>query len=115
MKTIQVLHRLPVTVSTAEVQLPIYFTLGKWAKRYCMMTEEFRYIEVSESNNADFLFMEVRQYDGENDASNKLEKCFIEDNYCDIDEAVFMHKFSLMQRQIHHSVFPLFKPNEEAK
>ena len=108
MTTIQIQHRIPTTVETTDVSLPVFFTTGRLSKTYCCMTAEMKLISIH--NNGVYLNVDVRGYDDLDDVTFRLEREFSEPFFEIIDEAIFHHKFSEAHRDIFYVVNPELKP-----
>lgn len=110
MTTVQIQHRIPTTVDTTEVSLPVFFTTGRLSKSYCCMTAEMKLISLH-SAGAGYLSIDVRAYDDVDDVKFRLEREFSEAFFEIIDEAIFQHKFSEAHREVFYVVNPNLKPN----
>jgi len=106
--TIEVKHKLPVTVDTVQVTLPFYYKCGKYAPHYCCMQPDGNLIEVY--NNGGYWHMEVSPHDDADEIADRLEREFCDPEYATIDEAVFHHKFSESHREMFYMVNPELRP-----
>jgi len=86
--TIEVKHKLPVTVDTVQVTLPFFYKCGKYAPHYCW----------------------VQPHDDADEITDRLEREFCDPEYAPIDEAVFHHKFSESHREVFYMVNPQLRP-----
>jgi len=107
--TIQVHHRLPVTVEVNEVTLPYYWTSGNYVKSFCCLTEDLVLIDMH--MNGTYTTIDTTKLDDKEHAAERLEKEFCTKNFVPIDEAVFMHKFSELQREVFYMVNSKLKPH----
>jgi len=107
--TITVHHKIPVTVESNEVQLPFYFTTGNYVKSFCCMTADLVLIDMH--INGTYANIDTHKYDDVEDVATRLEREFCSINFEEIDEAVFMHKFSEVHRELFYFVNPKLKPN----
>jgi hypothetical protein len=104
MTTIQITHMAPIVVGTTEINLPFFFTSGNYSKSYCCITEDFRLIDVH--HNSMYTNIDVKRYDDMEDIATRLEIEMREKLYEPIEEAVFMHHFSLAHREVFYSANP---------
>jgi hypothetical protein len=106
--TIEVKHTVPTTVHTSEITLPFYFRVGKHVPHYCCMQVDGNLVDVS--FHGGYYTVQVTPHDEVHEVADRLEREFSEKEYAQIDEAVFMHKFSQAQREIFYIVNPQLKP-----
>jgi len=106
--TIQVQHKLPVTVEINEVTLPYYWTSGTYVKSYCCLTEDLILIDMH--MNGTYSTIDTTKLDDKEHAAERLEKEFCTKNFEEIAEAIFMHKFGELQREIFYMVNAKLKP-----
>ena len=104
MTTIQITHMAPIVVGTTEIKLPFFFTSGNWSKSYCCVTEDLRLIDVHYSSI--YTNIDVKRYDDMEDIATRLEIEMREKLYEPIEEAIFMHHFSLAHREVFYSANP---------
>lgn len=109
MTTVQIQHRIPTTVETTDVSLPVFFTTGRLSKSYCCMTAEMKLINLR--NAGGYISIDVTSYDDIEDVKYRLEREFSEAFFDIIDEAIFQHKFSEAHRDIFYVVNPQLRPN----
>lgn len=108
--TIEIKHRVMTTVASTEIKLPFYYRSGKHVKHYCCMTEEFKLINISAHGG--YMATDVSTYDDIQDVTSRLERDFDDSLFEIIDEAVFMHHFSLIHRELFYVVNSNLRPNE---
>jgi len=88
--TIEVKHKLPVTVDTVQVTLPFFYKCGKYAPHYCCMQPDGNLVQVYSQGG--YWHIEVTPHD-------------------DADEiSVFHHKFSESHREVFYMVNPQLRP-----
>jgi len=104
MKTVSIKHRVLTTIDTTEIKLPFFFTSGNYSKSYCCLTEDLRLIDVH--YNSMYTNIDVKRYDDMEDIATRLEIEMREKLYEPIEEAVFMHHFSLAHREVFYSANP---------
>jgi hypothetical protein len=109
MNTIEVKHRVPTTVYTTAVKLPLFFKTGRYVTHYMCMQADGNLIDIS--SHGGYWDISVVPHDEPDDISHRLEKEFSEMNYEQIDEAVFHHKFS----EAHREIFYMVNPNLRAR
>ena len=97
-------------VGTTEIKLPFYFTCGDHVKSYCCMNEHYMLISVYRIGHS--LQMESKHYDDANDVAFRLERESRDKLYAPIDEAVFMHQFSEVHRELFYRANPQLKTIE---
>lgn len=107
-QTIEVKHKVPTTVHTTEVNLPFYFTAGKYVTQYCCMNEDGNLVTISK--NGGYWNIQVTPNDDADEIANCLEREFCDPMFAAIDEALFHHKFSEAHREIFYMVNPQLKP-----
>jgi hypothetical protein len=109
-KTIQVPMFANTQVGTTEIKLPFYFTSGDHVKSYCCMNEQFNLIIVYRIGHS--VQIESKHYDDADDVAFRLERESRDKLYAPIDEAVFMHQFSEVHRELFYRANPQLKPIE---
>ena len=107
MTTLEIKHRVLSTVDSMQIQLPIYWSHGKHAKSYCVMTSAFTSIDIRVGSV--YLQIDSTQYDDAEDATYSLERSMMDETFERIEEAVFMHHFSLATRQLYDLANPKTK------
>lgn len=110
MNTIQIKHRVMTTVASTQVSLPFYFTCGKHVKHYCCMTPEFKLINIS--SHGGYINADVSTYEDIDEVTERLSREFDDVMFEIIDEAVFMHQFSVLHREMFYIVNSNLRPNE---
>jgi hypothetical protein len=108
--TIQVHHKLPVTVEVNEVTLPYYWTSGNYVKSFCCLTEDLTLIDMH--MNGTYTTIDTTKLDDKEHAAERLEREFCTKNFAEIAEAVFLHKFAEVHRELFYAVNPKLKPHE---
>lgn len=104
MTTLEIKHRVLTTVDSTNIQLPYYWSHGKHAKSFCVMTTEFTCIDIRVGSV--YLQIDSTQYDDSDDATYSLERSMMDETFERIDEAVFMHHFSLCTRKLYDLANP---------
>ena len=104
MTTLEIKHRVLTTVDSTPIQLPYYWSYGKHAKSYCVLTTEFTVIDIRA--NHVYLQIDSTQYDDAEDASYRMDREMKVENFERIEEAVFLHHFSLATRQLYDLANP---------
>ena len=99
-------------VGTTEIKLPFYFTSGDYSKSYCCMNEDYVLIHVYSLGDGRVMQIETKQYEDEHEVAFRLERESRDKHYAPIEEAVFMHQFSQVHREIFYRVNPQLKPIE---
>jgi hypothetical protein len=110
MAKISIKHRVLTTVDTSEVTLPFFYTTGGLSKNYCCMTADFKLISLRSRNGS--ISFDVTTYDDIEDAASSIDYDAKTDQFLIIDEAVFMHQFSVAHRELFYIVNPQLKPIE---
>jgi len=107
--TIQIRLQVPATVDTFEIKLPYYFTSGNLVKTFCCMTEKYTLIELYERKGHN-IQIDVHQYDDQDEVITCLERSMHNQNFEQINEAIFHHHFSEAHRNIFYAVNHQLKP-----
>ena len=99
-------------VGTTEIKLPFYFISGDYSKSYCCMNEDYVLIHVYSLGDGRVMQIETKQYEDASEVAFRLERESRDKHYEPIEEAVFMHQFSTVHREIFYRANPQLKPIE---
>ena len=104
MTTLEIKHRVLTTVDSTKIQLPYFWSYGKHSKSYCVMTTEFTCIDIRVNNT--YLQVDSTKYDDAEDAAYRIDSEMKVENFERIEEAVFMHHFSMCTRELYDLANP---------
>ncbi len=98
MTTLEIKHKVPVTVETAYLTLPFFFSIGQYSKMYFCVTADKKIIGVSPFSA--YKGIHVHEYQTDTQMSEQVYQYMNSSDYAQVDEAIFHHHFSIANRHI---------------
>lgn len=110
MNTLEIKHQVPVTVETTNIELPFYFSTGRYLKTFFCMTEERTLITIYDLNGN--WSISTRTYEDDSAAAVRMKNEIDQDNYVQITSDEFEEQFTKAHRDLYYSLNHHLKPIE---
>jgi hypothetical protein len=110
MNTLEIKHQVPVTVETMNIELPFFFSTGKYLKTFFCMTEERTLITIWDLNGN--WSVSTRSYKDNTEAAERIKKEMDQDNYEQLTTDAFEEQFTKAHRDLYYALNHHLKPIE---
>jgi hypothetical protein len=110
MNTLEIKHRVAVTVETNNIELPFFFSTGRYLKTFFCMTEERTLITIYDLNGN--WSVSTRSYKDDTEAAEHLKKQMDQDNMLRITSDEFEEQFTKAHRDLYYALNHHLKPIE---